>query len=176
MSAEPTPQVSPDIAADWLRATLIDALPDAPEIVRTGILDTGNAELSKVWEGNVPEEVPEGAIWEKFYPAIVFVFLTPIYDLYAVANDQPGAQVLTTLQYEVKVIGDGTGYRALRPFAYWLLQTLDGADGYAEGGAIDACVKVRDWPRLKETTSTGRNLYHSGYTFDILVHLGEDEE
>lgn len=168
-----------DIALEWAKAELIAALPAASVQVKemlagpASLNNPVNLTSPRIWEGEPPEDLPEGVTYEDFYPCIILTVITTVADIFALINTMPGDHVLGTVRIEVKGVGAGTGFKRLKPLKRFIYGTLEGAEGAdVEGGSVGSCSMFMEWPRTPEPTEGGTTYYHSGYQFDVLAQRG----
>jgi hypothetical protein len=174
-----------DLSVDFMNLRLKEALanPSDELIERLGadnlaqavemLGGAANVAVPRIWEGSPPEEIPYGATYKEFYPCIIITHITPVFDIFAMV-DTAGENVLGTMRNEVKAIGEGTGFRGLRPLKQFIYAVLEGCEGLdMEGGSVGSCSIFREWPRTQEPTEGGTNYYHSGYWFDVTAQRGE---
>lgn len=132
-------------------------------------------EVCLVWEGAPPLSRPtniQANQWSLFpdapFPCVSYQMVSPIgRTVYSIGN--PGVRVITSMQWQVKVIHPDS-FKLADPILEYVRSLLNNGSGtWAGEGDIQTCQELNTIPRARRTAASGKIYYHVGYEFAVMA-------
>jgi hypothetical protein len=148
------------VCSEWISQTL------AAYSALTSLVDV------RIWEGEPPQELPDSATVQQFYPCVIHHFITQIQDLYDIGTID--SHVFGTMLYEVKGVSQAEGFgeaATINKMCFDALQTQGSGPTITSvtGGTILECrVRPGGFRRIQRDPG-GERFFHSGYHYEILA-------